>query len=73
MYERHTSGTAGLQFFKERMGFRPYWVDWQLADEPVVSNRPVWEAAARRGAQSPGLARRALSTVRRAIRARRDG
>lgn len=65
MYERHTSGTPGLQYFKERMGFRPYWVDWQLADEPVVSTRPHFIAAAR----SPRrLARRAARKARRTMK-----
>jgi hypothetical protein len=30
MYNMHYSGTAGLRFFKERMGFRPYRVKWLL-------------------------------------------
>lgn len=42
MYERHTSGTEGLRFFKERMGFGPHWVDWQRADEPVTSKLPLF-------------------------------
>ena len=70
MYERHTSGTPGLQFFKERMGFRPYWVDWQLADEPVVSTRPAFRAAALGMVQSRGVARRLVVRLRRAIRSR---
>lgn len=34
MYNMHRSGTEGLRFFKEQMGFRSTWVDWQRADEP---------------------------------------
>lgn len=30
MYNMHNSGGEGLRFFKERMGFRGYWVNWQL-------------------------------------------
>lgn len=29
-YNRHDSGTEGLRFFKERVGFRPSRVDWSL-------------------------------------------
>ena len=70
MYERHTSGTPGLRFFKERMGFRPYWVDWQLADEPVVSTWPAFRDAALRAGQPRGMARRIVGRVRRAVRSR---
>lgn len=40
MYNMHLSGTEGLRFFKEQMGFRAYWVTWQLSDEPVASEQP---------------------------------
>jgi hypothetical protein len=65
MYERHTSGTPGLQFFKERMGFRPYWVDWQRADEPVESTRRYFVAA---GRSPTRLARRAARKARRTVK-----
>lgn len=74
MYERHTSGTPGLRFFKEQMGFAPYWVDWQLADEPVVSKRPLFEEAQRRAAEGrPGLPRRVVRRIRREISSRLGG
>lgn len=40
MYNMHLSGTDGLRFFKEQLGFRPYWVNWQRRDEAVASNQP---------------------------------
>jgi hypothetical protein len=40
MYNMHLSGTDGLRFFKEQMGFRPYWVTWQRCDEAVESTQP---------------------------------
>jgi hypothetical protein len=66
MYNMHRSGTEGLRFFKEQMGFRPYWVNWQRAAEPpfrgvrpdsnVASRRAPWRLAPRRIAR--GLGRR---------------
>ena len=73
MYERHTSGTEGLQFFKHRMGFRSCWVDWQLADEPVISRRPTYEAALRRAAERPGPIRRMARRLRRLASPRLGG
>lgn len=73
MYERHTSGTEGLQFFKRRMGFRSCWVDWQLADEPVISRRPAYEAAIRRAPDRPGPVRRIARRLRRFARSRLGG
>jgi hypothetical protein len=79
MYERHTSGSEGLRYFKEKLGFRSYWVDWQLADEEVHSTRGLF---GERSALSPPtpvsfpslvpskwpvLARRAVRKVRRAL------
>ena len=32
MYNLHASGTEGLRFFKEQMGFAPYHVDWEMGD-----------------------------------------
>jgi hypothetical protein len=61
MYNMHISGTEGLRFFKEQMGFRGYWVDWQRNDEPPLpARRP---AAVRR---SPAQFRR--FTPRRIVR-----
>jgi hypothetical protein len=65
MYERHTSGTPGLRFFKERMGFRPYWVDWQLAYEAVESNRRHFDDTAAASRSPAGLARRAARKAKR--------
>lgn len=39
MYNMHISGTEGLRFFKEQMGFAPYWVDWQRDQEPPPPRR----------------------------------
>jgi hypothetical protein len=65
MYATHDSGTEGLRFFKERLGFRPYWVNWQLAHEPVAPRTYVPR-------QTPAASRGPI--VRRAIRRlRRDG
>ena len=32
MYNLHASGTDGLRFFKEQMGFQPYRVSWVMGD-----------------------------------------
>jgi len=40
MYNMHFSGTAGLRFFKEQMGFAPSFVLWQRADEDVRRASP---------------------------------
>ncbi|MFI5262777.1 MAG: hypothetical protein ACHQZR_09520, partial [Candidatus Limnocylindrales bacterium] len=71
MYERHTSGTPGLRYFKERMGFRPYWVDWQRADEPVISTRDAydrWVAERQRPRPRPSLPRRLARRGKRMLR-----
>jgi hypothetical protein len=39
VYERHWSGTEGLRFFKEQMGFRPYLVGWLRGDELPPTRR----------------------------------
>lgn len=67
MYERHTSGTAGLRAFKERLGFRPRWVDWQRADEAVSSTRPAFIRYRERQARPAGPARRLARRIRRAF------
>lgn len=41
MYNMHSSGTEGLRFFKEQMGFSPYWVGWQRSDEEPARLLPV--------------------------------
>ena len=46
MYNMHQSGTEGLRFFKEQMGFRSHWVDWQRADEPAFTGTPPEVVAA---------------------------
>jgi hypothetical protein len=41
MYNMHQSGTEGLRFFKEQMGFASHWVNWQLgADDPPFTGTP---------------------------------
>lgn len=37
MYNMHWSGTEGLRFFKERMGFAPYRVHWVLVNDAPVT------------------------------------
>lgn len=66
MYNMHMSGTEGLRFFKEQMGFRSTWVDWQCADEPPVAARPSAPAQPAVKRQVP--ARRPL-TAGRIVRA----
>lgn len=68
MYERHTSGSPGLVAFKERLGFRPRWVDWRLADESRPSTRPEFERYHARQARPAGPVRRWLRRVRAAVR-----
>jgi Acetyltransferase (GNAT) domain len=63
MYNMHRSGTEGLRFFKEQMGFRPFWVNWQRRDEPVA--RPVPPIGPRRVEPA---ARPAPSGLRRVAR-----
>lgn len=46
MYNMHWSGTDGLRFFKERMGFRPYRVQWKRGDVAPASE--VEQAGLRR-------------------------
>jgi hypothetical protein len=42
MYNMHQSGTDGLRFFKEQMGFRSHWVNWQRgAGDPPFTGTPV--------------------------------
>jgi hypothetical protein len=41
MYNMHQSGTEGLRFFKEQMGFRSVWVNWQLGAEPPHTGTPA--------------------------------
>ena len=62
MYNMHQSGTEGLRFFKEQMGFRSTWVDWQRFDEPPASRTPD-DVVARATAHRPPP-----MTVRRAVR-----
>lgn len=43
MYNMHYSGTDGLRFFKEQMGFAPYIVHWKRGDE-TASLGARWRA-----------------------------
>jgi hypothetical protein len=67
MYNMHQSGTDGLKFFKEQMGFAPYWVNWQLADEPV-GNRAETLAVAAKLVPRISLTRRARRYAGRVVR-----
>jgi hypothetical protein len=61
MYNMHLSGTEGLRFFKEQMGFGPFWVNWQLADEAVSRpNPPVVGPPARGPLRPRAIARAAV-------------
>lgn len=45
MYNLHRSGTPGLRFFKEQLGFSPYDVDWRRGDEqPGVASTPAQDS-----------------------------
>jgi Acetyltransferase (GNAT) domain len=63
MYNMHVSGTEGLRFFKEQMGFRPYWVNWQRNDEAPEPRRLASQRSRKTGRFTPrrivrGVARR---------------
>jgi len=45
VYERHWSGTEGLRFWKEQMGFRPYLVTWLRGDEKPPTRKDLVVAA----------------------------
>jgi len=78
MYNMHVSGTEGLRFFKEQMGFASYWVNWQLADEPPFTKTPP-DVLARTTAPKPtpmtvgrivrGVERRARKVLSRSPKA----
>jgi hypothetical protein len=60
MYNLHASGTDGLRFFKEQMGFAPYDVTWLMGDESdavrQAARAKAVEVALRAG--GPGAASR---------------
>lgn len=73
VYERHWSGTEGLRFFKEQMGFKPYLVTFLRGDERPPTRREklstAWTAAVERARPRAGEARSALTgTARRVAR-----
>jgi hypothetical protein len=76
MYNMHQSGTEGLRFFKEQMGFASHWVNWQLgADDPPFTGTPpevvaTLRATAASAKPAPGMSigRIARGVVRRARR-----
>ena len=68
MYNMHQSGTEGLRFFKEQMGFRSYWVNWQLADEPPFTGTPPDVAAAAPKTSQKSAQKPAALTVGRIVR-----
>ena len=54
MYNMHISGTEGLRFFKEQMGFASHWVNWQrAAGEAPFTGTPPEVAARIRAASRP--------------------
>ncbi len=72
MYNLHASGTDGLRFFKEQMGFAPYRVTWVMGDgtdeERLVARARSVEESLRTGAgaRRPGGAPRpSPATLRR--------
>ena len=67
MYNMHQSGTEGLRFFKEQMGFAGFWVDWQRADEPPFTGTPPEAVAAIRARPAPAAAPSRM-TLRRLAR-----
>jgi hypothetical protein len=72
MYNMHLSGTEGLRFFKEQMGFAPFWVNWQLADEAVSRpHPPPVEPGARRPLRPAAIARAVARRLRLTGPARR--
>lgn len=79
MYNMHQSGTEGLRFFKEQMGFSSFWVNWQRADEPPFTGVRVDPRTTQPAAAPPplsagrilrGLRRRARGLLTRGTRAR---
>ena len=74
MYNMHISGTEGLRFFKEQMGFRPFWVDWQRNDEPPKAvSRPDPSAPALGTRPGPLTPRRIARGIARRLKARIPG
>ncbi|HEY2888691.1 MAG TPA: hypothetical protein VGJ17_08755 [Candidatus Limnocylindrales bacterium] len=70
MYNMHASGTEGLRFFKEQMGFRPFWVYWQRTDEIPDRRRPDPPRPRRQQRFAP---RRIVGAVARRARLIRPG
>lgn len=75
MYNMHASGTDGLRFFKEQMGFKPFWVNWQLTREPAGNRADTLVTAARLAPKVTPLlrARRYAGKVVRTARRRLPG
>jgi len=74
IYHLHHNGTPGLQFFKRKMGFRPFQVHWELAkpgvELPDLENWPPKPPPAPRKppAKRRSLVRRGLGKLRRMLR-----
>lgn len=75
MYNLHASGTEGLRFFKEQMGFQPYRVTWVMGDgtdeERLASRTLAVEVSLRAAADAQGTEgalRPARATLRRLAR-----
>jgi hypothetical protein len=79
VYERHWSGTDGLRFFKETMGFKPYLTTFLRGDEREPTKRELAAEAMRdrmtRARQQAGAlkrrTRRRLGRIKRRVLARR--
>ena len=67
MYNMHQSGTEGLRFFKEQMGFASFRVNWQRADEPPFTGTPPEEVARIRTATRPAPARLTANRIARGV------
>jgi Acetyltransferase (GNAT) domain len=66
VYERHWSGTEGLRFFKEQMGFKPYMVTFVRGDErPPTPREKIAAALTARVERAQTQARRWRTGARR--------
>jgi hypothetical protein len=69
MYNMHQSGSEGLRFFKEQMGFASHWVNWQRgAGEAPFTGTPPDVVARLAPAASAARERPSRWTVGRVVR-----
>ncbi len=71
MYNLHASGTDGLRFFKEQMGFAPYRVTWTMGDGQDEERIAVRAAAVRALMRNDPAARERSSLAGAGARMRR--